>query len=586
MKVYAQKQPRQQANDIARVRANALAAHLPAHSIIHLQRTNGHQAVRRLVDGNAEILEAASPSATPRFTHDFSRIPAYSKAPARLDTKPAANAQRNIHEEADRVVQRRALPSGRRFPDKTFIHEQAARGIVGSARQLPHLDAIQRSFGRHSVEGVRAHVGGAAARASEAIGAFAYTVGDDIAFRQTPDLHTAAHEAAHVVQQRGSLRLDGGVGDAGDRYEQDAEYVANEVVWGRTSEALLDAYERGAVQSPAVQRLDQPIVTTAPKGAISIRDFIKLVEAEEAKWPAAEQTNTSLMITRLRKIFYGLPGWDKYLIPGAKGIASGYNISEEETGRENLSLWGPDADIVRSHQVVKDSSGASPAIASQQEVRLEDGTFDDIGHVFAGLDAAHYATSVSAPLDIASVADNKAAVTWTGDLGSAVSEISFKASNAGVPAAVTSMQAIVNEYASAQDMVGDIDAYVIAGQYNISNSGGKKVSELLRAYYLGAASSADGRAREHRYSRFCALTGLTGWTGRDFANEAAWLDRWTPEVAGAAALYYGATTSGALAAPGRAGSISAIQDPKNPIARLLLRNFLAALKTRVAAEPP
>jgi hypothetical protein len=87
-----------------------------------------------------------------------------------------------------------------------------------------------------------------------------------------------------------------------------------------------------------VQRLDQPIVTPAPLSAISIRDFIKLVEAEEAKWPLAEQTQTSLMITRLRKIFYGTAGWDDYLIPGAKGIASGYNISEVEIGRENLSI--------------------------------------------------------------------------------------------------------------------------------------------------------------------------------------------------------------------------------------------------------
>jgi hypothetical protein len=372
-----------------------------------------------------------------------------------------------------------------------------------------------------------------------------------------------------------------GIGQPNDRYEQEASQVAS---WAMATPAYSQISK---VSDGAVQRLVQPLVTPAPTNVISIRDFIKLVEAEEAKWPPAEQTQTSLMITRLRKIFYGAPGWDTYLIPGAKNIKSGYNITEEEIGRENLSLPGPDADIVRKRQVVKDkSTGASPVIASQQEGRLEDGTFADIGHVFAGLDAANYPTSISAGLGIASVADNKAAVTWTGDLGSAVAEILFKVFNTNVPTAVRDMQAIVNEYASAQDMLGNIDAYVIAGQYNISNAGGKKVSELLRAYYLSAPSTPDGRAREHRYSRFCALTRLTGWTGSGFANEREWLDLWTPEVAGATALYVGATTSGILAMHGRASLISAMQSQSHPIARLLLQNFLNALKTRVAAEPP
>jgi hypothetical protein len=467
------------------------------------------------------------------------------------------------------------------------VRQEAERGLIGQAERLPYLDAIQRSFGHHSLDGVHAHIDGSAARASQAIGALAYTVGNDVAFRMAPDLHIAAHEAAHVIQQRGGVNLNGGIGHAGDRHEQNAECVAKEVVWGHSSEALLDGYERSGAPERAVQRLDQPIVAPAPTRAISIRDFITLVEAEETRWPAAEQIQTSLMITRLRKIFYGTAGWDDYLIPGAKGIASGYNINEVETGRENLSLPGWDADIVRKRQVVKDSSGASPAIASQQEVRLEDGTFDDMGHVFAGLDAANN-PNVSMPLRAANITDNKAAVTWIGDLGSAVTEIVFKRFNMGGAVSNSDMQSIVNEYASAQDMLGNIDAYVIASQYNISNVSGKKVSELLRAYYLGAASTSDGRAREHRYSRFCALTGLTGWTGSGFANEADWLNRWTPEVAGAAALYLGANTSGVLSKPGLLGAATGIANSTGPssISRRLLQNSLEALKIRVVAEPP
>jgi hypothetical protein len=346
--------------------------------------------------------------------------------------------------------------------------------------------------------------------------------------------------------------------------------------------------ERFAVhgRAPAAAPLffDQPIVRRAPSRAITIRDFIRLVEAEERRWPAAEQTQTALMISRLRKIFYGTSGWDDYLIPGAASISSGYDIRVEETGRENLSLPGFDADIVRSRQVTTGAAGSAPAIASQQEVQLEDGSFCDIGHVFAGLDAANHPTSITAPLGVASVTDNLGAVTWTGDLGSVLAEGVFQRFNLDRLLTDAEMQVIIDEYASPQDMLGNIDAYVMAGQYDITNRGGRKVSELLRAYYLGASGTADAQAREHRYSRFCAMTGLTGWNGTSFANEADWVNRWTPEVSGAAALYVGANTAGALGAPGRAGIIVGIQD--NPLARMLVQKFLDALKVLVAAEPP
>jgi hypothetical protein len=132
----------------------------------------------------------------------------------------------------------------------------AAGGVRGGGGALPHLDTIQRAFGHHDVRGVGAHVGGAAADAAAAIGARAYATGDAVAFASSPDLHTAAHEAAHVVQQRGGVRLAGGVGRAGDRYEQHADAVADLVVRGASAEALLDTMaHRGAAGGPAVQRL-------------------------------------------------------------------------------------------------------------------------------------------------------------------------------------------------------------------------------------------------------------------------------------------------------------------------------------------
>jgi hypothetical protein len=73
---------------------------------------------------------------------------------------------------------------------------------------------------------VQAHVGGPATEGARAMGAQAYATGDRVAFAEVPDLHTAAHEAAHVVQQRGGVQLKGGVGESGDAYEHHLQKYA------------------------------------------------------------------------------------------------------------------------------------------------------------------------------------------------------------------------------------------------------------------------------------------------------------------------------------------------------------------------
>ena len=152
------------------------------------------------------------------------------------------------------------------------VHEHAQRGVSGAASALPHGERIQQSFGSHDVGGIQAHVGGAAADASAAIGAQAYATGDHVAFQRAPDLHTAAHEAAHVVQQRAGVQLASGVGQSGDAYERHADAVADRVVQGQSAESLLSEMAPGGGGGGAVQRQDgdTPATgggeTTAPAG--------------------------------------------------------------------------------------------------------------------------------------------------------------------------------------------------------------------------------------------------------------------------------------------------------------------------------
>jgi len=141
------------------------------------------------------------------------------------------------------AVQRRA--AGGAPTSGPTVHEAAAQGVATPSSPLPHGSTIQQLFGRHDISNVQAHTGPQAAASAWAMGAQAYATGNHVVLRAGADLHTVAHEAAHVVQQRGGVQLRGGVGEAGDPYERQADEVADRVVAGQSSEALLDAYGGG-----------------------------------------------------------------------------------------------------------------------------------------------------------------------------------------------------------------------------------------------------------------------------------------------------------------------------------------------------
>ncbi|HRC58001.1 MAG TPA: DUF4157 domain-containing protein, partial [Kofleriaceae bacterium] len=167
--------------------------------------------------------------------------------PATPQRDPARSSDGAAAGSAEGNVQRAASVGGAPA-GAVDVHAAAQSGISGAGGSLPHLDAIQASFGRHDVSGVSAHTDGAAANSTSAMGAEAYATGNHVAFGSgSPSLHTAAHEAAHVVQQRaGAVQLKGGVGQVGDSYEQHADAVADQVVQGKSAEGLLDQMAPGA----------------------------------------------------------------------------------------------------------------------------------------------------------------------------------------------------------------------------------------------------------------------------------------------------------------------------------------------------
>jgi hypothetical protein len=144
------------------------------------------------------------------------------------------------------------------------VRAAAARGIGSPTTALPYAEQIQASFGPdHDVSKIQAHVGG---NSAEAMGATAFATGNHVVFDKPPDLHTAAHEAAHVVQQAHGVNLYGGVGRAGDSYEQHADAVADRVVAGKSAADLLGGPTNAGAHGGGVQRKPAPSVLGRASG--------------------------------------------------------------------------------------------------------------------------------------------------------------------------------------------------------------------------------------------------------------------------------------------------------------------------------
>ena len=201
---------------------------------------------------------ADAPTVQRKLDHDASE-PSASAAAPRSSYDLASLFGRPTGEPVVPVQRQASSPSG-----SAAVPQIAAQGVAGAGAALPHLAQIQASFGHHNVSGVHAHQGPAATAAARELGANAYAVGNSVAFAGTSDLHTTAHEAAHVVQQRGGVQLKGGIDQPGDAYERHADAVADAVVAGRPAAPLLDQVAGGGGNHDmAVQRSPAPAAATA-----------------------------------------------------------------------------------------------------------------------------------------------------------------------------------------------------------------------------------------------------------------------------------------------------------------------------------
>ncbi|HTJ46335.1 MAG TPA: DUF4157 domain-containing protein [Kofleriaceae bacterium] len=120
--------------------------------------------------------------------------------------------------------------------------QRAASSSSGAALPGDVKDRFESSLGA-DLSGVRVHTGSESAEAASAVGAHAYTVGQDIHFgagKFAPadpfGLHLLAHEVAHTVQQSGGaqrMQAKLEVSTPGDSAEVEADRAADAMVAGQ-----------------------------------------------------------------------------------------------------------------------------------------------------------------------------------------------------------------------------------------------------------------------------------------------------------------------------------------------------------------
>ena len=379
--------------------------------------------------------------------------------------------------------------------------------------ELPHCHNIEHAFGPgYSLSGVRIIIGTQRTDAMARLGADALTVGEEIAFRGTPNLWLEAHEAAHVVQQRSGQLPPGGVGKRGDPFERHADQVADRVASQRSAANLLPRPTRNSTPLRVALQAYYGSASGVhdPNAYIPVADLITYIEAVERAYPTDSPTD---ILTRIRVQYYSGVAFEQ-LIPGAHThdlVADpfgGMVVAEPRTLSSTLiRRQNPDAYGHLSARADENALGDNPS----PYIVLPGGEQVDLGHLLLGMDALIHPTT-SIPYSSYGV-PNIDPSSWVADIGIAAVwmtqhvEDGSPPSDAPVHPASPDLNAYWNVSAPEQDLLADIDSFGANATFTAAS--GRTLSAALREYYLGG--SAAPASVQRRFRTFCSANGF-GYT--------------------------------------------------------------------------
>lgn len=238
---------------------------------------------------------------------------------------------------------------------------------------------------------------------------------------------------------------------------------------------------------------------------VDLDQFIKFVASVEQRYITDKaQPNQSLMITRLRKLYYNNAGFDKYLIKGTSSV--------QPLAVKQKELY-PAEVLHTPYETI------------------------DMGHVLCGIDAHNHLHKVTPPKILGinilplKIQCNTDAITWIGDLGSLVAEVYLKQKQIKRKLTDTELQVAIDSLSGVADNVGNIDGVLLGSVFATFPE--RSVAALLHQFYRQDTTTM----LRNRFLLFAEKIGLV-WNGQGFENKVSIVNKYAKQVNDAAAMYF------------------------------------------------
>lgn len=320
----------------------------------------------------------------------------------------------------------------------------------------------------------------------------------------------------------------------------------------------------------------------------NIKWFLQELKATEEKLVEMECALAATKLTKLRKLYYDSPAFDKYLITTSTKVRD-MKISAQQIPRPNYSRTISTGLGLRYHiddiiSLPEQENGLKIPIREDpiwsQEIAIDSNSVTDIGHLLCGMDAANHPHPVHFPFPFRfiRVDRNEDAITWIGDLGSVVAEYYYLTKTHNKFIADSKLQELIDEFSPAADNLGNIQASIFKKAPFGKNENGD-FYKIFCSFYLGTDNVADS-LRKHAFLQFATEIGLK-WGTNHFLNKEKMIKSYSKQVGNAAAMYL------AVAAKRKGYCNLLIAFPSvlklrnQPVAAVILEKFFDALQYEI-----
>jgi hypothetical protein len=336
--------------------------------------------------------------------------------------------------------------------------------------------------------------------------AYAYNEPDTPSTSTPPDIGADDGTGGAVVAARMGNRTDGTIEDKAMIAALERYFTAGNVVMVYKDGRWELAEEEVKLPSFTIL-LRKYSNSSTSNGIITIEDMITQIEILESILPNVTPVNIFTLLRRCDTV-YTTRLWE-LSVPADNPI--------------DLHLQGNAQEAIFVQQV----RDIQAYILANRTVKLKDDLLLDITHVFCGADAANHPSAMGTHSNLLEFTDliipNIDGVTWLGDLANVLAFLDDNGMN------IAEQPSWINAFARVSyptDLIGDIDGRIIAGMLSLPANRTKRVSILLREYFITNYSNVHGM--ENRLRAFLETFDLLFMD--KIIGEKEWIKHYAPKV--------------------------------------------------------